>query len=197
MLVWLTLAWMTIEGVVALASGIASHSLTLSAFGMDSVIELVSACVLLWRLRHELRQGQAFSEAAEQTATRIGAMLLFLLAGYIIVGAVWSLWTRRGEEFSMLGLLVSIAAMPMMFVLASRKFAIADQLGSRALRTDAVESVTCGWLSFVVVLGLAANLLLGAWWIDAVTSLAILGFVLKEAREAWTEGVEHDGDGDT
>jgi divalent metal cation (Fe/Co/Zn/Cd) transporter len=69
--------------------------------------------------------------------------------------------------------------------LARRKLRGADQLGSRALRADAVESVACGWLSVVVVLGLGAQLALGAWWIDAVASLAIVYFLVKEGREAW------------
>jgi divalent metal cation (Fe/Co/Zn/Cd) transporter len=83
-------------------------------------------------------------------------------------------------------LIVVILAMPIMTVLARRKIAIATQLGSRAMRADAAESITCGWLSLVVVIGLLADLVLGASWVDAVTSLAIVGFVVKEAREAWS-----------
>jgi divalent metal cation (Fe/Co/Zn/Cd) transporter len=113
--------------------------------------------------------------------------LLFLLAAYIVAGAAWSVWTRRGEEFSFAGLAISCLAMPIMFVLARGKLAVARQLGSIAIRTDAIESITCGWLSLVVVTGLAANRLFGAWWIDAVTSLAIVGFVVKEGREAWKQ----------
>jgi divalent metal cation (Fe/Co/Zn/Cd) transporter len=74
----------------------------------------------------------------------------------------------------------------MMYGLATRKLALAERLGSRAMRADAIESVTCGWLSFVAVLGLMAQLLIGAWWIDAATSLAIVWFLVKEGREAWT-----------
>jgi divalent metal cation (Fe/Co/Zn/Cd) transporter len=63
---------------------------------------------------------------------------------------------------------------------------VARRLGSRAMRADAIESMTFGWLSLVVVVGLVANLLLAAWWIDAVTSLGIVWFVMKEAGEAWS-----------
>jgi divalent metal cation (Fe/Co/Zn/Cd) transporter len=76
-----------------------------------------------------------------------------------------------------------------MYLLAKRKLAVAAQLGSRALRADAVEAIICGWLSFVVVLGLLPQLAVRAWWIDSVTSLAILWFLVKEGREAWA-GVE-------
>jgi len=182
---WLTIAWMLIEAAVALWSGYVAHSITLLAFGLDSVIELVSAGVLLWRLTVELRQGQAFSEETERRASKIGGALLFILAAYVVASALWSLWTQRAEEFSMPGLLVALLAIPAMYFLAKRKIAIAAQIGSRALRADAVESITCGWLSVMVVLGLTAQYLIGAWWIDSVTSLGIVWFLVKEGREAW------------
>ncbi len=176
---------MTVEGAVAIASGLAAHSLTLIAFGIDSVIELCSAGVLIWRLTVELRHGQAFSESAERTASRIGGGLLFALAAYVVASAAWGVWTREGQAFSWPGLAVTAAAIPIMYLLARRKLAVASALASRALRADAVESITCGWLSFVAVLGLLAQLAFGAWWIDEATSLAIVWFLVKEGREAW------------
>ena len=192
---WMTVAWMVVEGVVALAAGLAAGSLTLMAFGLDSAIELASAGVLIWRLNVELRHGQGFSDRAERTVSRIGAVLLFTLAAYIVAGAAWSLlWTRHGEAFSLPGLIVALLAMPTMTLLARRKIAIATQLGSRAMRADAAESITCGWLSLVVIVGLLADLMLGAWWVDAGTSLVIVGFVVKEAQEAWSgeDCCDHD-----
>jgi divalent metal cation (Fe/Co/Zn/Cd) transporter len=185
---WLTVAWMIVEGSVAVAAGVVAGSLTLLAFGLDSVIELASAGVLVWRLSVELRHGQAFSERAEHIASRIGGGLLFALAAYIVVGAGWSLWTRHGEAFSVPGLIVAALAIPIMTLLARRKIVVAEQLGSRAMRADAVESITCSWLSVVVVVGLVADVILGAWWVDAVTALAIVWFVVKEAREGWSDG---------
>jgi divalent metal cation (Fe/Co/Zn/Cd) transporter len=183
---WMTVAWMVVEGVVAIGAGVVAGSLTLLAFGLDSVIELASAAVLIWRLNVELRQGRAFSERAERTASRIGGALLFTLAAYIVLGAAWSLWNRHGQVFSLPGLIVALLAMPIMTFLARRKITVATQLGSRAMRADAAESITCGWLSLVVVVGLIADVALGAWWVDAVTSLAIVWLVVKEAREAWS-----------
>ena len=183
---WLTVAWMVIEALVAIGSGGIAGSLTLTAFGLDSVIELISAGVLIWRLSEELRRGQEFSTHAERIASRSGGALLFLLAAYIVTGAAWSLWAHHGGEFSVPGLIVASMAMPIMYALARGKLNVARQLGSRAMRADAIESMTCGWLSLVVVVGLVANLLLAAWWIDAVTSLGIVWFVVKEAREAWS-----------
>src|SRR5712672_4002710 len=84
---WLTIGWMVVESLVALASGIAAGSLVLVAFGLDSVIELVSAGVLVWRLSIELRNGEAFSERAERIASRNGGALLVALAAYAVVAA--------------------------------------------------------------------------------------------------------------
>ena len=182
---WLTVGWMTVEAAVSIAAGITADSLVLIAFGLDSVIELISAGVLMWRLLVELRRGQKFSERAEHIASRIGGALLFLLAIYITTAAVWRLWNGTGEEFSWPGFIVALIAIPAMRYLARRKIDIAEKIGSRALRADAMEAVTCGWLSFVVVVTLAAQWLVGAWWIDGVGSLAIVWFLVKEGREAW------------
>jgi divalent metal cation (Fe/Co/Zn/Cd) transporter len=176
---------MTIEAVVAIGSGIAANSLTLMAFGIDSLIELASAIVLVWRLNVELRHGQAFAETAERTASRIGGALLFALAAYVLASAGWKLWIQQGAEFSVPGLIISVLAIPTMYLLSRRKLHVAEALGSRALRADAVESITCGWLAFVVVGALAMQHVVGAWWVDLLASLAVVWFVVREGREAW------------
>jgi divalent metal cation (Fe/Co/Zn/Cd) transporter len=176
---------MTVEAVVAVTSAIAARSITLIAFGVDSVIELASAFALIWRLSRELRFGREASEPAERTARHIAGGLLFALAAYVIVAAALSLWRGQGAAFSWLGLLVALLAIPIMLMLTRRKLTLADQLGSRALRADAAEAIACLWLSLVVVVGLAAELAFGAWWIDSVTSLAIVWLLVKEGREAW------------
>jgi divalent metal cation (Fe/Co/Zn/Cd) transporter len=182
---FLTITWMVIEAAVAIGSAIESHSLTLLAFGVDSVIELASACVLVWRLTVELRRGHVLAESAERTAARIGGTLLFTLAFYVVAAAGWKLWAQQGAEFSASGLVISVLALPIMFVLSRRKLRLAEALGSRALRADAIESITCGWLSLVVVAGLLAQVATGAWWIDSVSSLGIVWFLIREAKEAW------------
>lgn len=182
---YITLAWMTIEAVVAMGSGLAADSLTLTAFGIDSLIELASATVLVWRLTVELRHGQTFAENAERTASRIGGALLFALAAYVVAGAGWKLWMQQGAEFSLSGLIICLLAIPIMYFLARRKLQLANALGSRALRADAVEGITCGWLAFVVVGALVAQFLVGAWWVDALASSGVVWFLIREGREAW------------
>jgi divalent metal cation (Fe/Co/Zn/Cd) transporter len=186
---YLTIAWMVIEAAVAIGSAVEANSLTLLAFGIDSLIELASAGVLVWRLTIELQHGQKFAESAERRAARIGGTLLFALALYVIVSAGWKLWTQQGAEFSLPGLVISVLAIPIMYFLSRRKLRLAEALGSRALRADAVESITCGWLSLVVVAALVAQLVIGTWWVDAAASLGMIWFLVREGREAW-EGDE-------
>ena len=176
---WLTAAWMAVEAAVAIGSGIAAQSLSLVAFGADSLIELASAGVLLWRLTIELRQRAEFPEAVERRASNIAGALLFALAAYVVASAAYGLWARESQEFSATGLALVVLAIPIMWFLAS------NQIGSQALRADALESIACGYLSAVIALGLLAQLLFGAWWIDSATSLAIVVLLVKEGREAW------------
>ena len=89
---------MTVEAIVATMAGIAAGSLVLIAFGLDSVIELASAGLLMWRLSVELQHGEKFSQSAERIASRIGGGLLFLLAAYVTVSAMWRLWNGTGES---------------------------------------------------------------------------------------------------
>lgn len=190
---WLTLAWMTVEAGVAIGAGVAAHSLVLEAFGADSIIELLSAGVLVWRLRVELRSAASFPESVERRARRIGGFLLFALSVCVMAAAIRTLWMREGQDFTITGLLLTGAAIPVMYILAKSKLRMAGRLGSGALRADAVESLTCGYLSVVVFVALLAQLLLGAWWLSGASALVLVPFLLREAREAW-EGDEccHD-----
>ncbi|MBV8574295.1 MAG: cation transporter [Acetobacteraceae bacterium] len=182
---------MVVEGAVAIWAGTQAGSVSLLAFGIDSLMELASAGMLIWRLTVELRRGQEFGEDAERIASRIAGGLLFALAAYVVAAAGVSLWSRTGQTFSWPGLVVTAMAMPIMYFLARRKITVAEALGSRAMRADAIESATCGWLSLAVLTGLVLQGLTGAWWVDAVVSLGIVYLLLREGWEAW-QGDECD-----
>jgi divalent metal cation (Fe/Co/Zn/Cd) transporter len=109
-----------------------------------------------------------------------------------VVAVGWGLWTGEGQAVSWPGLLVALAAIPVMWVLSRRKLRLAAALGSRALRADAMESITCGWLSFAVVIGLTAQFVVGSWWIDSVNSLVIVWFLVREGRDAWNGEEDED-----
>ncbi len=165
-----------------------AQSRTPIAFGADSVIEFLSACLLLWRLSVELREAEEFSEATERLAARVGGVLLVALTVYVLLSAAWGLWHGRGQAFSAPGLILAVVAIPIMYVLSKAKRQIADAIGSAALRADAAESIACLYLSGVVVIGLLAQWAIGAWWVDSISALALTTFLIKEAREAWEGG---------
>ena len=189
LLTYVTLGWMTIEGAASLLLGWASKSLLLEAFGIDSVIELFSAAVLLWRLLVEAN-GVATSEHVDQVercAARLIGYSLYALVAYILLNSSYGLFIAKritDTHESVWGILIGAVAKIGMPVLAGYKLKVAARLNSLALRADAVESITCGYLSIVLMIGLAATWLLGWWWLDSVAALALIPFLSKEAGAA-------------
>src|SRR6266516_3938853 len=189
LLTYITLGWMTIEGAASLLLGWASKSLLLEAFGIDSVIELFSAAVLLWRLRVEASGVAAVERVdfVERRAARLVGYSLYALVAYVVLNSGYGLFIAKrltDTHESVWGILIGAVAKVGMPILAGYKLKVAARLNSRALRADAVESITCGYLSIVLMIGLAATWLLGWWWLDSVAALALIPFIIKEAREA-------------
>src|SRR6266699_6085797 len=189
LLTYITLGWMTIEGTVSLLLGWVSKSLLLEAFGIDSVIELFSACVLLWRLQVEAsgRADAARVEAVERRASRWVGYTLYFLVLYVIFNSAYGLFVAHrvtDTHESAWGILIGLVAKIGMPILAGYKLKVAARLNSGALRADAIEAITCGYLSIVLMVGLAATRILGWWWLDSVAALALIPFLIKEARAA-------------
>ncbi len=188
-LTWLTIGWMTIEGAAALWLGHASDSLLLLGFGVDSLLELVSAFVLLWRLLAELRRGatEMRTEQAERQSAQIVGYTLYLLVVLIVVSSGYRLFVSHVQtdtHESAWGILIGLTAKIGMPLLAGWKLKVAARLNSRALRADAMEAITCGYLSLVLMVGLVATRLVGWWWLDSVAALVLVPFLIKEGREA-------------
>jgi divalent metal cation (Fe/Co/Zn/Cd) transporter len=188
-LTYITLGWMTIEGAASLLLGWASRSLLLEAFGIDSVIELFSAGILFWRLRVEAsgRADQARIEEVEHQASKWVGYTLYFLVAYILFNSDYGIFVAHritDTHESAWGILIGLVAKVGMPILAGYKLKVAARLNSRALRADAIEAITCGYLSIVLMVGLAATRILGWWWLDSVAALALIPFLIKEARAA-------------
>jgi divalent metal cation (Fe/Co/Zn/Cd) transporter len=186
---------MTIEGTASLLLGWASKSLLLEAFGIDSVLELFSAAVLLWRLRVELQVGRSTEsvEAVERSAARWVGYSLYALVVYVLASSGYGLFIAKritDTHESAWGILIGLVAKIGMPTLAAYKLKVAARLNSRALRADAIESIVCGYLSIVLMIGLAASRILGWWWLDSVAALGLIPFIMKEAREAVRGGCD-------
>lgn len=182
----LTVTWMIIEAVGAIVAGILAGSLLLTAFGFDSVIELVSGAVLLWRLSVQAHGGSAVRvDWAERWAARAVAVALTLLCVYVLGSTVYGLAARSRPEASGLGIAISLAAVVVMPWLAVAKRRVARRIDSDALAGDATNSLTCGYMAAAVLLGLLLDARFAWWWAEDVAGLVFLLWLLGETREAF------------
>jgi divalent metal cation (Fe/Co/Zn/Cd) transporter len=175
---YLTIAWNTFEAAVALISGLLAGSVALVGFGLDSVIESVSAAVLLRRLHVDRDARQR--EAAEQTARRLVGGCFLLLAAYITVDSIRALWTKAQPERSLPGILIAVAAIIVMPLLGRAKRRVAAQLDSRALHSDSRQADFCAYLSAILLTGLLLHVWLGWWWADSVAALVMVPIIARE-----------------
>ncbi|WP_207711488.1 cation transporter [Sulfobacillus harzensis] len=183
-----SIAWMIVEAGVAIAAGMAAHSLALVAFGADSVIELIAGAVLLWRLMMESQGANGVRiQRAEQRASWVVGSALLLLAAYIIVASAVKLATHTGAQASDWGIVLAVASGIIMPYLSRAKKRIGWEIGSNALRADGSCSIVCAYMAWTVLLGVVATALFGWWWADSIASLALVYFVVKEGWEAIQE----------
>ena len=179
-----TIAYNVLEGIVAIAAGLAAGSVALVGFGFDSGIEVAAAVVVLWRLRADIRGGQV-DEARQRRALRFIAVTFFVLAGWVVVEGVGDLVTGVAPDSSPVGIVLTGASIIIMPLLARAKRRAGQAMGSRLVVADAAETRLCAWLSVSTFAGLVAFAVLGWTWIDAVAGFVIAGFAISEGREAW------------
>src|SRR5213594_2193129 len=178
-----TVGYNALEGLVAIAAGLAAGSVALTGFGIDSVIEVVSGVVLWWWLRAELGEARV-RPAVEAQAARWAGVLLHALSVYIVAESGRRLLTGDRPGESVVGIVLMVLSLIVMPLLARAKLRLAVSLGSRALRADAHETIVCAWLSATTLLGLGLNAVLGWWWADPVAALGMLPLIVREGIEA-------------
>ena len=181
LLSWLSLAWMTIEGAVAIAAGVAAGSIALIGFGIDSAIEGFASVVIIWRFTgHRIH-----SESAERRAQQLVAVQFFVLAPYVGVESVRALVEGHRPDESLVGIALALGAVVFMPVLGIAKQRIANQLGSAATMGEGRQNMLCAYLAGALLVGLLGNALVGAWWLDPLVGLLIAAVAVMEGREAW------------
>jgi divalent metal cation (Fe/Co/Zn/Cd) transporter len=179
---YFTLGWNTLEALVALIAGWLAGSIALVGFGLDSVIEVSSGGILLWRLRSD--SNTDYRERAEQRALRLVGLSFFALAAYLIFESGEMLLHRQAPQKSIPGIVLAMASLIAMPLLARAKRRVARDLGSQALRADSKQTDICAYLSAIMLGGLLLNAILGWWWADPVAGLAMTPFLVKEGTEA-------------
>jgi divalent metal cation (Fe/Co/Zn/Cd) transporter len=181
LLSWLSLAWMTVEGAVAILAGLAAGSIALIGFGLDSAIEGFASVVIVWRFTGS----RVFSEAAETRAQKLVAIQFFVLAPYVAVESARALVNGDRPDETLVGILLSAGSVVFMPMLGIAKQRIADQLGSAATKGEGRQNMLCAYLAGALLVGLLGNALVGAWWLDPTVGLLIAFVAVKEGREAW------------
>lgn len=175
---FLTIGWNSIEAVVAVGFGIAARSIALIGFGLDSLIEVFAASVVVWQLRGS-------SEERERRALKLIALSFFALAAYVTIEAMRDLIVGAEASESVPGILLAAVSLAIMPLLAYGKNRTGHQMRSATLLADSKETLLCSYLSAVLLVGLLLNATVGWWWADPVAAMGIAYLALREGREAW------------
>ncbi|MFT4110593.1 cation diffusion facilitator family transporter [Propionicimonas sp.] len=179
LIVAVTIGYNVIEAVVALTAGRIASSTALLAFGLDSVVEVLSAAAVAWQFAipdHERR---------ERVAMRLIAVSFFGLAGLIGVDAARSLVLGEAAEHSLAGIVLAAISLAVMPLLSRAERRAGRELGSGSAVADSHQTLLCTYLSAVLLAGLVMNSLLGWWWADPLAALAIAAVAVKEGWDAW------------
>lgn len=179
---YLSIGWTTIEAIVGISAGLLAGSVALVGFGLDSVIEVASSAILLWRLKTDANEQTR--ERNEARALRGVGWCFLALAAYVSFDAVKALVRHELPERTYVGISLAVAAVIIMPLLAQAKRKAAAKLQSAALKADSVQSAICGYLSAILLAGLALNLAFHWWWADPLAALIMVPIIVKEGIQA-------------
>lgn len=188
---WASLAYMTLEGAIAVLAGVLAGSVALIGFGIDSAIEGFASAIIVWRFTGS----RMFSPHAERRAQKLVAVQFFILAPYVGFESVQALVNGERPDVSWLGIALSASSLVVMPYLGLAKQRIAEQIGSAATKGEGRQNMLCAYLAGALLLGLLGNAAFGAWWLDPLVGLLIAAVAVREGAEAWRgEGCACSGD---
>ena len=179
LIVGATIAYNVVEAVVAITAGSIASSAALIGFGLDSVIEVLSAAAVAWQFTRR------DPERWEKGTLRVIAVAFFTLAAYVTVSSVFALASQEQVQHSTLGIVITALSVVIMPFLSLAERRTGRELGSATAVADSTQTLICTYLSAAVLVGLVLNSLLGWWWADAIAGLVIAGFAVREGIEAW------------
>lgn len=174
-----TITYNVVEATIALAAGSVASSAALIAFGLDSIVEVLSAVAVAWQF------SAADPERRERTALRVIAVAFFALAAYVSIQAALSLLGFREAEPSPVGIALAAVSLAVMPGLSWFERRTGRELGSASAVADSKQTLVCSYLSAALLVGLIANSVLGWAWADSLAALVIAAFAVREGREAW------------
>jgi divalent metal cation (Fe/Co/Zn/Cd) transporter len=184
---YFTVAYNTVEAIASIVFGSAAASIALVGFGLDSIVESLSAIILIWRLRQHENSSRENEENIERNAQKFISVTFFILGMYVLYESAIKLLTLEIAQPSLPGIIIAIMSIIVMPVLAWRKQVIGTAIGSKALIADSKETITCAFLSVALLIGLGANYLFGFWQADPLVGFIIVIFLFREGFEGWRE----------
>jgi divalent metal cation (Fe/Co/Zn/Cd) transporter len=175
---YFTVAWNSLEGLVAVVAGALAGSISLVGFGIDSFIEVTSGGVLLWRMSVDADARKR--ERTEKLSLRIVGVCFLALAAYLGYVSISDLVSKRPPEHSIPGIVLACVSLIVMPLLSRAKKKVGTELGSAAMHADAKQTDFCAYLSAILLLGLLLNAALGWWWADPAAALIMVPIIAKE-----------------
>lgn len=175
----LTVVWAATEAVIALWSSARTGSVSLAGFGWDSLIEVISAIAVWWRMSHEMDHHRRHQ--SETISLRVSGCCLYALSAYVLVDACFRLYRHTSAGVGVAGLAITGAAFVVMPLLSREKKRVGNALASRAMMADAKQTDFCMYQAGIVLLGLVAHSLFGINWADAVAALVLVPILARAA----------------
>jgi divalent metal cation (Fe/Co/Zn/Cd) transporter len=175
---YFTIAWNTLEGLVAVISGAMAGSVSLVGFGIDSFIEVTSGSTLLWRMSVDADEEKR--ERNEKLSLRIVGVCFLALAVYVAYESASDLLDRKQPEHSIPGIALACVSLIVMPLLSRAKKKVGNSLASAAMRADAKQTDFCVYLAVILLAGLLLNAALGWWWADPIAALIMVPIIARE-----------------
>lgn len=182
---FITVGYNAIEGVVSTFFGASDETLALFGFGLDSFVEVLSGvgiAHMIYRMkRKEVKERDSF----EITALKITGTAFYILTVGLIVGAVLAIISRSEPENTLPGIIIALLSILTMYVLYREKIKVGKKLDSQPIISDAKCTITCFYLSFILLISSGLYELWQIPYVDALGSLGISWYAWKEGKEAF------------
>ena len=177
---YFTVGYNISEGIVSILAGLLADSIALVGFGLDSFVESLSGCVMVWRLRKHGKVSEEEEEKIEKKAVRFVSYTFFILGAYVLYESLEKLYAREIPRPSLLGITVAIVSIIVMPILFYVKYQTGKSIGSKSMIADSKETLACVFLSGALLMGLGLNYVYGLWQADPIVGLVIVFYLGKE-----------------
>ena len=177
-----TIAWNLMEVFVTIGLGIASGSLALIAFGLDSIVEVFASIVAIWYIADHHKSGRS------TRALRLVAVAFVVLGVYLFTSSAIAIASRNVAESSPFGIAYLAVTACVMFSLARLKHATARAATSPPLRAEASMTFLDGCLASGILIALVLNAAFGLWWADPAAAVLVGVACFAAAVDNWRTG---------